>query len=299
MRFIVFLIFISSLLGSENQHKIVYLNSGPRALSTVFLRMMESRGDFIVYHEPTIPVYDKVHYKEITEGWFREDAFSTFEDVKQKLFASQKDSNVFVKDMSFSSHDYIVNDEAFMRDPSIYFLFLVRHPHHTSISLYQKEDEIIPIMSDQLGLRKLYEEYEAIRKKNPNGVKIIFSEQLYNEPELTMSAVCHHLGIPFLENAFKWKRHDEHFQGHIEWHEQKVGSRIQHWHGRAIQSEKIGKPNTYKTDPMRNPTFEEIIDENHRVEMIKVYQENLIYHEKFLQAKENHLLLVDGDGLLF
>jgi len=53
------LLFHMSLCSSEEDYKIVYLNSGPRSLSTVFLRMMESRGDFTVFNEPTLPVFSK------------------------------------------------------------------------------------------------------------------------------------------------------------------------------------------------------------------------------------------------
>jgi len=299
LRFLFLIIFFmlasfSLSWGSEGEQKIVYLISGPRALSTVFLRMIESRGDFIVYNEPTIPVYDRVYYSDITEGWFRDDANTTFEEVKRKIFELNKNSDVFVKDMSFSSHEYILNDQDFMKNPSIHYLFLVRNPHHTSISFYKKVRDIFPGMSDLIGLKKLYEEYEAIRKMNPNGVKIIFSEQLYNTPRLTMSALCNHLSIPFSERAFAWKKYDQKFQGHNEWNEQKTGSHIHHWHGRAIQSEQMEKPSSYETDNMGNPSFKEIEDDAHRVEMMSVYRENLIYYKKFINANKDHLIPVNG-----
>ncbi|NGX57287.1 MAG: hypothetical protein K940chlam3_00177 [Chlamydiae bacterium] len=279
-----------SFVGSEKEHKIVYMNSGPRALSTVFLRMMESRGDFIVYNEPTIPVYDRVHYRELTKEWFREDSYVTFDDVKKTIYDSAKKSHVFIKDMSFSSHDYILEDFSFMSDPRIHFIFLVRNPHHTSISFYRKNGGIVPKTSDLIGLQKLYEEYETIRKINSNGVKIIFSEQVYEEPKRTMYAYCDYLKIPFTEKTFKWRKHNEHFNGHNQWNEQKIGTHIHHWHGRAIESEKIGKPSIYEVDEVGNPTFMEISDDDHRSVMKEAYEENLIYYNKFIQVKEDHLL---------
>lgn len=299
-RLFIFLIFIiqgmhNSLCCSESEHKIVYLISGPRALSTVFLRMIESRGDFIIYHEPTVPVYDKVHYADLTESWFRKDANVTFEEVKGKLFESQKKSNVFIKDMSFSSHPYILNDLDFIKNPSVQFLFLVRNPHHSSISFYLKVNDIVPGMSDLIGLKKLFELYEQTRNVNPKSAKIIFSEQLYNEPRLTMAAICTHLDIPFSEKAFKWKKYDENFQGFTEWDEQKVENHINHWHGRAIQSEQIEKPRVYEVNQNGIPTFGEISNEEHRAAMNMIYQENLIYYKKFLHAKEGHLMQFQDD----
>ena len=265
----------------DEQHKIVYLISGPRSLSTVFLRMMESRGDFIVFNEPTIPVYDRIHYKEITKGWFRDDANVTYDDVKQRIFDASNQGNVFVKEMSFSSYDLIVNDQDFITHPSMYFLILVRNPHHTSISFYRNVEDIVPGMSDLIGLQKLWNEYQTIKKVNPDRVRIIFADQLYANPENVMSGVCEYLQIPFTAKAFCWKSHDHQFNGHNSWNEQKVGDHIHHWHGRAIRSTGMGKPSQYLTDAKGTPTFEEIKNIEHRAKMKEAYLENLLYYNKF------------------
>ena len=283
------LLFQMSLFGSEESYKIVYLNSGPRSLSTVFLRMMESRGDFAVFNEPTLPVYVKMIYQDPMEGVFRKDSNATFEQVKETLYRAKETSHVFVKDMSYSSHTYLMQDSSFMEDPSVYFIFLVRDPHHMTISFYKKAQGIMPGFTNVIGLGSLWEEYEAARDLNPNGAKIILTEQLYTDPRETMTQLCEHLGIPFLEEALTWKVHGDDFRGHQEWNEQKVGDQIQHWHGQALSSTKMGTPSTYEVDEEGNPTFSEVADDNDRAELEKVYEENVIYYRKFLEAKENHL----------
>lgn len=295
MRFFVFFIYLtiflhSYLKGGEGENKIVYLISGPRSLSTVFLRMMESRGDFIIYNEPTIPVFHAVNDTSETKGWFREDANTTFDEVKRKIFESSLGSHVFIKDMSFSSHEFIVNDEEFMKNSSINFLFLVRNPHHSSISFYNRVKTIFPEMSDYIGLEKLYKEYEAVKKVNPNGVKILLTEQLYLFPKEMMVELCHTLAIPFSENCFIWKEYDQNFQGYSEWNEQKIGNHIHLWHGRAIQSRQLEMPNSYALDGDGNPSFSEIENDEHRSEIEKIYRENLLYYNKFIDAYEDHLL---------
>lgn len=283
------LLFQMSISASEGDYKIVYLNSGPRSLSTVFLRMMESRGDFTVFNEPTLPVFAKMIYQDSLEGVFLKDSNSSFEQVKETLYCAQKTSHVFVKDMSFSSHAFLMQDPSFVQDPLVYFLFLVRDPHHMTISYYKKAQEVMPGLSHVIGLKNLWEEYEVVRELNPNGVKIISSEQLYTDPRETMTELCDHLGIPFLEEALTWNSYDDNFQGHQEWNEQKQGDQIHHWHGQALSSTQMGTPSTYEVDEEGNPTFSEVADESDRTELVGVYEENVIYYRKFLEAKDDHL----------
>lgn len=299
MRLVLFFfiaqLFNFSLWSSETQHKIVYLISGPRALSTVFLRMMESRGDFIVYNEPTIPIYNSAFHREKTKEWYREDAITTFEGLKAHIFDSAEKSNVFIKDMSISSHEYILKDQGFMKNPDIYFLFLVRNPHHTAISFYRKANGIVQEMSELLGLKKLYEEYEKIRRINPNGVRIVFSEDLYEAPRSTMAALCNYMDLPFLESAFVWNSYDQEFDGHDRWNEPKIEEHAYHWHDRAIQSVQIEKPHSYETDEFGIPTFSEIAELDDRSKMKEIYHENLIYYRKFLHAEKDFLSLALQD----
>jgi len=215
---------------------------------------------------------------------FRKDSNSTFQQVKETLYRAQETSHVFVKDMSFSSYMFLMQDVSFMEDPSIYFIFLVRDPHHMTISFYKKAQSVLPGLVQVIGLQNLWEEYLAARELNPNGVKIILAEQLYTHPRDTTMQLCDHLGIPFLEEMMTWKAHEDGFNGQQEWNEQKQGSQIQHWHQKALGSTGMGKPSTYEVDQEGNPTFIEVSDDDDRAALKQVYEENVIYYRKFLEA---------------
>jgi|GEM_PF-1881011 len=73
-------------LSGEESRKIVCLLSPPRSLSVGFTRMMESRGDFTIFHEPCVSVYNAMKGYEFSLEWFREDAFKTFDEVKNAIY---------------------------------------------------------------------------------------------------------------------------------------------------------------------------------------------------------------------
>jgi len=56
--------------------------SPPRSLSVDFLRMMEARGDFAVFQEPSQKAYDLLYYPELAQKWFINNTPNTFSEVK-------------------------------------------------------------------------------------------------------------------------------------------------------------------------------------------------------------------------
>lgn len=110
MRIFLFLlsIFATALFSEEN--KIVILISTPRSLSTGFLRMMEAREDFEIFHEPTNAPYDAVHAREFYELYFRDDCFKSYDEITECILAQAKNSNVFVKEVAFSLSEYTARD---------------------------------------------------------------------------------------------------------------------------------------------------------------------------------------------
>lgn len=49
---LIWLLITAQSYADTAPHKIIYLISPPRSLSTLFLRMMHNRGDFLVMNEP-------------------------------------------------------------------------------------------------------------------------------------------------------------------------------------------------------------------------------------------------------
>lgn len=279
---IVLNLLLNPFINCEN--KIIYLISPPRSLSVAFLRMMEARGDFKIMHEPAMSPYVFLD-PNLTADWMKPDAFKTFAEVKQKISENAQVSNVFVKEISFSAQKYLHEDSALVTNPNVYFVFLLRDPHHVVISYYKKKPYLQDSMSHQIGYQATYEIFKDIQAKAINAPLIILSEDLYSKPKETVEKFCKHVGISFLEKSLHWEDLGEEFSGHVAWGESKYKHITHHWHGDAIRSTGFGTPNKYAIDSNGKPTFQEIIVEEHKQACIKAYSENLMYYNKLLASK--------------
>ncbi len=265
------------------KHKIVFLISPPRSLSVGFLRMIETRGDFKIFHEPSISVFDFVHFTELTKDWFQEGAYENFKDVKRDLFNEAAHSHVFIKEMSFSLKEFLIEDLGLMKKSNVYFVFLLRNPHHSIISFYHKFNRIFEGFENVIGYRQAYELFDAISAQAHNRPLILFSEDLAAKPKETIEKFCRHIEIPFIETALSWKDLGRDFDA-SEWNESKVPELVHHWHGEAIRSTGFGNLKGYDTDLNGNPTFAEIKNWEDREFCKKAYELNLPYYLKFKNA---------------
>ncbi len=283
MKFTLFFIFcFQSILFAKNdeaENKLVFLISPPRSLSVGFLRMIEARGDFAIYHEPLISVYDFIYFQELTKDWFLDGAYETYDQVKKDLFEEVGHSNVFVKEMSFSSKEFLIGDLDLMKSPNVHFVFLMRDPHDATISFYQRFNQTFEGFENVMGYRQLYELFEAVSGAAANPPLLLFSEDLASNPKQTVERFCSHVEIPFMENALAWKNLGLDFSA-SEWNECKLPKFAQHWHGEAIRSEGFGKLREYEVDLDGKPTFSEIKNEKDREVCKNAYQLNLPYYLK-------------------
>ncbi|HSX04604.1 MAG TPA: hypothetical protein VLG76_07750 [Rhabdochlamydiaceae bacterium] len=261
----------------DNDKKIVYLISPPRSLSVGFLRMIEARGDFKIYHEPSLLPYFNLHGYTFADGWFREGALQSFSEVKTAIFHEK--SNVFVKEMSFHFRDFL--DDEIMNNPNVYFIFLLREPHHTIVSFYKKIGSIVDDFHEAVGYQSTWEIYQKISDKSSRKPLIIFSEELSSHPEDEVRRFCDYVKIPFIESSLSWKNLGEDFKGNEEWHEGKMPGLVQHWHGNAIQSTRFETLRSYETDALGNPTFSEIENQADRQECERAYRHHLPYYQFF------------------
>lgn len=283
----------ASLLSAAQ--KIVYLISPPRSMSVAFTRMMEARGDFAIFHEPSQYAYDKIYYPELTATWFRDGALSTFDEVKKALLAKAEQKQVFAKEMSFAVENFLLNDLEFVQNPDVHFVFLVRNPHSTAISFYNKLGVWPEEWNFLLGYKAEYEIFQFVKKHAVHKPFIIFTEDLYQDPEKTIQAFCKRLEIPFIPESLQWEALSPDFTGEKEWHELKVPHHTHHWHGEAICSNGFSKPHSYEVDAQGNPTFSEIKNEKDRAVLQQAYFMHLPYYEK-LKAEKDFFLLPDDES---
>jgi hypothetical protein len=267
-----FLLVLPFCLLSE--HKIVYLISPPRSLSTAFLRMMEARGDFTIINEPSIKPFNK--NKNYID--FYDHAPTNFDDIKEKIFTASETSNVFIKEISRPLLYFLKNDKDLSCKENIYFVVLVRNPHHSIISMYRKVKSCFNGFSELIGYKATYELLQLIQNTYCNKPLIIRSEDLYEKPEQTIKKFCDHVGLEFKKESLHWQDLGDDFTGINEWHETKEKHHTYHWHEDAIKSSGFTTPHSYATDEFARPTFEEITNEKDRKYCQKAYFENLEYY---------------------
>lgn len=293
MRKILFFLCIvtaCSFATQSDDHKIIILVSPPRSLSTAFLRMMEARGDFYIMHEPFIKPYWTNMSSSIfsKEQLFRPETLETVEKVKQAILEKSQCSNVFVKEMSFSIRDFLLDDIDLLKQKNVYFVFLLRNPHHVVISFYRKAKMKGEDLSDFIGwidYKSVYELCNHVKKHGANVPILLRSEDLYINSEETIRQFCYAADIIFMPESLSWQDLGASFTGEHEWNDPKYQELVHYWHADAIHSTGFSVPSHYEIDDAGDPTFNEITDEKDRDICKKTYEENVIYYQKFF-AKE-------------
>jgi len=281
-KFTKIVLFFSLFIVNANfaENKIIYLISPPRSLSTAFLRMMEARNDFTIMNEPSLYAQNKNMHRE----WFSQDVPQNFETIKNMVLKESQTSHVFVKEMSVSVKHFLLQNKDLLKRKNIYFVFLLRNPHHSILSLCKKLLRSLSSLTHIMPYQHTYEVLQLITQNSFNTPLIIFSEDLYEDPPKTIRQFCNHVGIEYKENALNWNNLGDDFTGVNEWHEIKSKEITHHWHGDAIQSSCFTKPRSYATDINNGlPTFEEITNAKDRKICKKIYYANLSYYNKILK----------------
>jgi hypothetical protein len=280
---------VSSLLSAH--HKIVYLISTPRSLSTLFLRAMHARGDMSIFNEPSIPVWygpNKAWYGTLNgievEQWYRPGFPKTCKEVVDRLLAEAEVRSVFAKEMSYMVKALIKEDDRLLNDHNVVFAILLRNPHHSIISFYKKWGGIVESFDAIIGYKECYELYQHIKQQTGQAPCIVITEEFYMNPAEAMKSFCEQVGIPFLPDALQWQSLGKAFDGVQEWHEAKIYERTHYWHGDAIMSTGVSKPHQYEVDSCGNPTFSEIEKPEDRERCKQVYEQNMYYYKLILQS---------------
>lgn len=268
-------------------HKTVFLISPPRSLSVAFLRMMNALNYFIILNEPFISAFAMSiqSERELTEGWWKHDAPTSYKQAEEQVKKKMQEGPVFIKEIAFALDEYMQEDNPFIGNPEVEFIFLVRNPHHMLCSYYIGLGAIVEKFCDLAAYKQCYQLYQLVAEKHPNQPLIVLSEDLYNNPEQAARCVCKHIGITFTDAMLHWENLDSSFNGQ-QWHDLKNESWIEKWHSDAIHSTGISKPRSYEVDVHGNPTFSEIKNDTDRAVVWQTYEKNLIYYHMLLDAYE-------------
>jgi hypothetical protein len=260
-------------------HKVIYSISTPRSCSTAFARMMEARGDCFVIHEPSMIAHELRFFpRQQVINSYAPGTPRSFKEVKEQIFKHLKKSHVLAKEISYAVRDFLFDNLDFVGNPVVYFVFLIRNPHHALISFYKKKEQ--QFNGNPLGYKQLYELLLFIKANGYNQPAIIFAEDMYEHPEEVAVQMCHILDIPFTEECLHWENLEGKAFNKENWQETKRDAgTLKHWHDIALKSTGFIKPSEYEVDEFGNPTFSEVTDEKAREVCKRVYEEELFYYQ--------------------
>lgn len=256
---------------------------------------MEASGEFVVMNEPAIYpfVLTSQSDRELTEGWFQRTPYATFDEMKQNFLKLAEQANVFVKEICFFVEDFLLQDDAFVSDPNIQFVFLIRNPHDAIVSYYKKYLRIVPNFSHFIGCQTSYKIFQGIKDKVKNPVIVLSAEDLCDRTENTAQWLFSSLSIPFKPKCLHWDDLGDDFTGVESWNEAKIPAMLYHWHDHAIHSTGFQPITKNMVDAEGKPTFEEVPSETDRSECFKMYYENIYYYQKLLEQTKRNTVLAD------
>jgi hypothetical protein len=281
-KFLCLLIPFSALQPAE---KIVYLIATPCSKTLEVLRMIHERGDFNVMDIPANLAYCHVHnYVHLVEGWYRDDAPTTYLQAAQEIDKMALKGPVFVGETTHTATEFLAaNPELASR---MQYVCLIGNPHNLTISYYEKKKDYFDQMpetqmANSIGLKDLYEFIISL-KEHDRAVCICRSDDLYYHTEDTVKSMCGHLQIPYMPHALHWKDISENFTTLPFWTIANT-SCILAWNLDVIQSTGFTLPQQYAVDEQGNPTFEEIANPKHRKICADAYNENMIYYHLIMK----------------
>lgn len=294
------LTFVLLLPHCAYSYKTIILISTPRSLSTVFLRMMAARGDFNIFNEPGIETFHELKNKDTTCDAARHETVPSFHEIQERLLNAQQEGNVFVKEMFYAAQAYLLTD-MFIRSPDCHVIFIVRNPHHASISLFKKlslmvagdQQKLWQLKSDlpdYLSYASLYSCYQHVQRNGANPPYVIIAQELAANPRTVVAELCYAVGIPMLEHSLSWQALDQSFEDKDIWNDGRTPSGAHLWYDRAMCSTGFAALPDYKVDHNGNPTFEEITDPELRGAHRWEYYYNRMYYNTFVNIATKHQL---------
>jgi Sulfotransferase domain len=224
----------------------------PRSLSTVFLRMMIERGDFLVMHEPFSNLAALGHFD------VAEDRATSHDDLMTLLLRQSESGPVFFKDTTEYRYPRVLDDPRILN--ATVNTFIIRDPADAIASHYA----INPGLTlAEVGYENLFEIFTAVMQATAAVPVVIDAADLIASPAGTVRAYCARVGIPFRPEALTWENGER-----GEW------ARTARWHGDVTASTGVErKPREY---PARIDNDERLAD---------LYRYHVPFYEKLRQHR--------------
>ena len=174
--------------------------SGPRNLSTAFMRSWENRGDTIVIDEPFY-----AHYLKVTglDHPGRDEIIAHYDTDWRRVVDSLRapvPSNIRVLYQKQMSHHLLPHMGREWLD-SVTHAFLIRDPSVMLASLGEKLSNFDLLAT---GLPQQVEIFEHVIGRTGKVPAVLDSADLLDRPEPMLRALCAALGVPFTDRMLWW-----------------------------------------------------------------------------------------------
>jgi hypothetical protein len=179
--------------------KIIAMWSGPRNLSTALMRSFAQRADAQVWDEPFYAAYlaatgldHPMRAEVITAG------MSDPDDVARRCLAVPTGKSVFYqKHMTHHMLDEFPLDWMERATNA----FLIRAPERVLASYVRKRDAVT---ASDIGCRRQRELFERAAELTGTAPVVIDSDDIRNDPERALRALCRALDLPFEPAMLSW-----------------------------------------------------------------------------------------------
>lgn len=199
----------TNLAASEaGGRRVIALWSAPRSRSTAFLRMMMERDDIVTLHEPFS------HLSDFGSTDVGDRRIETEKDLIEAIRGFSPGRRVFFKDTTDFHYPGVLADQRFLKE--IQHTFIIRKPAEVIASHYALNPDVT---ADEIGFRRLYELFEAVRAATGTVPVVIDSDGLLDRPAETVEAYCARVGLTFLPGTLNWSNGTrEEWLKAAEWH---------------------------------------------------------------------------------
>jgi hypothetical protein len=217
-------------MAAANSDRVLRLAmwSGPRNVSTAFMRAWGNREDTLVVDEPFY-----AHYLKVTglDHPGREEIIATHESDWRRVadsLVAPLPSHIRIFYQKQMSHHLLPHMGRDWLD-SVTHAFLIRDPAAMLASLGEKLAEFDLLAT---GLPQQVEIFEHVLARTGRPPPVLDSADLLQRPEPMLRALCDALGVPFSERMLSWPpgRRDT------------DGIWARHWYDRVEQSTGFEKP---------------------------------------------------------
>lgn len=278
----ILLTHLCNVLPESDDHKLVFIISIPRSLSTVFLYMNEVQNTCAVLSEPGITPYTLKHTPEFADDMIDDASPTTYEQAEKEILQLHKKHKlVFVKEVSYVAQEYVFKNTLGKRVlQEAHVIFLIRHPHNAYVSFYKKFPKIFDLLPEWLSYKTIYDMYQNLSQHAHIKPHIIMVDNLLAHPEHTIKKIYSSIGIPFDPKKLIWQPLIETMSTDHPWNNESC----KFWYDRVLTSHSLGRQTQYACDAHGKPTFTEISDTTDRAQYKHMYEKNLPYYYLLAQA---------------